>query len=335
MSSDGTLAVCGCCLLVFVIFAAFTMTSSDSDSSSSDIEINNTIPEEETDPLLNKTNITIKPTKTTFVYYDHNSSKFEGCYGLNYSVLTDKEGNKYMLDHSETDILANHTDYKFKFTDGIEIVYDNNTDTDIYKNLGCYYVHELRDANGSVIKSLGNNTLNDKSHEPDIIPSGWNFVYEDHNSSKYEGDEGLKYAQTNNTIGNKEKDVRFVWEKDVIGLAYNSPTFNYKYGLSGVKITDIDRNGEKYYTAVSTNLRYPNGTGIKVFDIKSHGLTQKEKNFITNYDNRIDEVRHQESIDAMYGAEEELYTDYIRHEKSKSHFSYYWGTGGSGFIYTP
>lgn len=310
------------------------MSSSDNSSSSTNIEINNSVPEQETLPILNMTNVTINTTKITFVYYDHNTSTFNGCYGLNYTVLGDSEGNKYMLDHATTDILGEKTNYTFKYPNGIGLIYDNNTETEIYNNTGLYYIHEVTDDNGTVIKSLGNFTLNDQSHQPDIIPDKWLFVYRDHNSTTYDGDEGLIEAITHNTIGNKE-ELHFGLDEDIIGLAYFADKdFNfYKYGLSGVN-TRNNSNGD-YCSAWGSQLRLPNGTLIRTFSIEDYGLTQKEKNFITNYENRIDEVRHKQQIDAIYDAEDQYYTDSIRYHENnkKSDYSYYVGTNGYGIIH--
>lgn len=313
------------------------MFSSDNSSSSSSIVVNNSLPEEETLPIINMTNITLNPSKIIFVYYDHNTSKYGGCYGLNYTVLMDEDGNAYMLDHATTDMVGENTNYTFKIPGGMGLIYDNNTETEIYNNTGLYYVHEVTDNNSRVIKSMGNYTLNDKSHQPDIIPDEWLFVYTDHNSTTYEGDEGLSEAITHNKIG-KHEELHFIYAKDIIGLAYASNRkFNYKYGLSGIKTNYIDWKEPTYYTAWGEGLCYPNGTQILTFDIESPNLMQKQKDFITNYENRIDEVRHKQEIDAIYDAEDEYYDDvsYSDSQKSKHRHGYYYGTNGYGIMYTP
>lgn len=336
--NDFSAGICVCCCLLIVVFGFIGMSSSDNSSSSSNIVINNTVEEKESLPILNMTNITINPSKIIFVYYDHNTSKFNGCYGLNYTVLMDDEGNKYMLDHATTDILGMKTNYTFKYPNGLGLVFDNNTETEIYNNTGLYYVHELSEANGTVLKSMGNFTLKDQSHQPDIIPGDWIFVYQDHNSTSYEGDEGLIEAVTHNQIGEHE-ELHFVFERDIIGLAYESnKKFDYKYGLSGVETNYIDYKEPPYYTAWGEGLSYPNGTKIITFDIKSYNLMQKQKDFITNYDNRIDEVRHKQEIDAIYEAEDDYYNDYVRYtdsQRKKHNHGYYYGTNGMGVIYTP
>lgn len=335
-SSTGAIFVC-CCLLIIIVFV-FGALSGENDSSTTNIEVDNSISENEALPIINMTNQTIKPSKIIFIYYDHNSTKFEGCYGLNYTVMTTKDGTSFMLDHAETDILGEKTGYTFKYPNGTTVVYDNNTDTQIFNDTGCYYVHEIRDDNNTVIKSLGNFTLYDKSHEPEIVPSGWNFVYEDHNSSKYDGDLQLEYAQTNNTVGDKQEDIRFYTTADVIGLAYfSNKSFNYKYGLSGIELTYVNGSSGSYYRAVNRGLCLPNGTKIGTFCIDGYGLTQDQKNFITDYDGRIDEIRHKQEIDAYYDAQDMAYEDYLNHEErkdSKSHRSFFASTNGYGIIYS-
>lgn len=308
-----------CCLLLIIVFI-FGGGSGDNSYSSTNIVANDTLTEHESLEILNMTNVTLKNYKLNFVYYDHNTSDWSGCYGLNYTVITDTTGNSYMLDHATTDILGEDTNYTFKYPGGIGLVYDNNTETEIYNNSGLYYIHEVRDENNTVIKSLTNFTLYDKSHEPELRPIGWIFVYGDHNSSVYEGDEGLYTLRIlNNSTEHKFFEIGY--KPTIIGLAYESnKTFNYSYGLSGV---------DDY------NLRYPNGTRIISFDIYSYNLKQDQKDFITNYYGRIDDVRHQQEINAIYGAQDEAYDDYVRYmeyHNSKPTDSYYVGTNGYGYI---
>lgn len=332
MADDGLcMGACFGCCVILVLFALLGGFSGDNDDSQTNIAVDNSLPQQSTAPLLNLTNETIKPKNITFVYYDHNSSKFEGCYGLNYTVLQDKNGKKFMLDHAETDILGENTNYTFKYSKGIGISYENNTKTEIYNQSKLYYVHELRDDNNTVIKEVGNYTLNDDSHQPQVIPDGWLFVYTDHNSTKYEGDEGLSYAVTHNK-SEKHEELHFVMEEDVIGLAYESnKKFDFDYGLSGIDTNYVE--GGNYYTIWGRGLQYPNGTSIKTFDIESYNLIQKQKDFLTNYDNRIDEVRHKQEIDAIYEAEDDAYTSYVRYKENNKHNNYYYfGSNGAGVI---
>lgn len=329
----GAAGIC-CCLLIIIVFI-FGGGVSENSSSTSDIVANDLVAEEESLPLINMTNVTLNDYKMSFVYYDHNSSKFNGCYGLNYTVLTDNEGNSYMLDHATTDILGEKTNYTFKYLNGVGLVFDNNTETEIYNQSHLYYVHEVRDDNNSVIKSRGNFTLHDKSHEPQIIPDGWLFVYTDHNSTTYEGDEGLTEAITHNKIGNHE-ELHFVLDEDIIGLAYVSDkTFDFRYGLSGINTEYLEFKEPPYYTAWGVGLCYPNGTKIDTFSIEDNYLIQKQKDFITNYDNRIGDVRHKQEIDAIYEAEDDAYNEYISYsesQNSKPKTGFYYGTNGYGVM---
>lgn len=323
-----------CCILV--LFAGiFRGLGHDNEYSSTDIVVNDTLTEPKSLEILNMTNITIKPSKITFVYYDHNTSKWNGCYGLNYTVLSDSEGNSYMLDHATTDILGKDTNYTFKYPKGIGLVYDNNTETEIYNNSGLYYIHEVRGDEGNVIKSLGNFTLYDKSHEPEFRPVEWTFIYNDHNSSEYEGDEGLRQAIAINN-SSKHEVLYFCLEKEIIGLAYESnKTFNFSYGLSGLEARRDNVENIISYTVWGSNLCYPNGTEIETFDIRDYGLLQDQKDFITNYDNRIDEVRHKQEINDIRDAESDAYESYLRYQEnhnSKAKYSTYYGTNGYGVI---
>lgn len=348
MAEGSTETIAICCGLIILFIVALGLFSPDSTTSTSTISVNNSVPEEETLPILNMTNITINPTRITFVYYDHNTTTFNGCYGLNYTVLTDNDGNNYMLDHATTDVLGEKTDYTFKYPGGIGLVFDNNTETQIYNQSGLYYVHEIRDDNGTVIKSLENFTLNDKSHEPTFIPTNWTFKYHDHNSTEYEGDDGLWEAVTSNAIGNHEQEVRFS-DDIVIGLMYysNNSTDFYKYGFNGYGFDDLEThrvngttmNGyyDHGYYLSRFDPQLPNGTIIKSFNIESNYLTSAEKDFLQNYQSRRDEFLKQQEINAIYEAEDDYYTHNIKYQEKnkKSGRSYYYGTNGYGVIYNP
>lgn len=327
-----------CCLLILIIFIGALFLNGGGSTTTNEI-VSDTTPEPNGLDILNYTNITIKPSKVTFFYYDHNTTKYNGCYGLNYTILTDSEGNNYMLDHAESDLLAEKTNNTFTYKNGIGLVYDNNTDTEIYKTLGYYYVHEIRDDNQTVIKSVANFTLDDTSHEPEIIPGDWLFVYYDHNSSKYEGDEGLYYAVFNNTIGNKEENITIFTESKIIGLAYysNGDFDMYRYGFKHLNLKFYNNSGHSHYAVMDTyeSIELPNGTRIKIFSIEDDKLTQDQKDFITNYESRIDDVRHKQQLDAIDRAAYDIESSYRHYSKPSSHYSYYSGTNGVGVIYTP
>lgn len=337
-----------CCLLIIVTLSISGCVSS-TPSTSSNIISDDSLHQQESLPILNMTNVTIEDARITFVYYDYNTTEFNGCYGLNYSVIEDESGNKYMLDHATTDLLGKNTDYTFKYPNGMTLVFDNNTTTKIYNATGLYYVHELQDENNTVIKSLANFTLNDKSHQPSFIPTNWTFEYVDHNSTQYEGDDGLSEAVTSNAIGNHEKNVRLS-DEVVIGLMYysNNSTDYYRYGFNGFgfdNLEDFHVNGTSingyydhgyYLSAFSVHL--PNGTQIRSFNIETKYLSQGEKNFLQDYQNRRDEYLMQENTNAIYEAEDDYYTSssrYYESSKNKGERSVYYGTNGYGVIITP
>lgn len=342
-----TKVIC-CCLLILTIAVSGCITS-DSSTTSTDVSMNDSLAQEETLPILNMTNVTLKSTRITFVYYDHNSTTFNGCYGLNYSVVTDNESNSYMLDHATTDILGENTNYSFNYPNGMTFIFDNNTQTEIYKESGLYYVHEVRDENNTTIKSLANYTLNDKSHYPTFIPTDWTFVYIDHNSTEYEGDDGLSEAVTSNAIGNHEENVRFSDEL-MVGLMYysNNSTDYYRYGFNGFgfdNLEDFHVNGTSingyydhgYYLS-NQNIHLPNGTEIRSFNIETKYLSSGEKDFLQNYQNRRNEHLMQEQTNAIYEAEDDYISSYGRYsesQKNKHDRSIYYGTNGFGVVYTP
>ena len=346
MAKDNSVVrIMTCCLILVVSLAVSGCVSSTSPTGSSSIT-DDSLANEESLPILNMTNVTVNDAEITFVYYDHNTTRFEGCYGLNYSVVEDGYGNRYMLDHATTDIFGEKTDYTFKYPDGMTLVFDNNTQTQIYEDTGLYYVHELQDENKTPVKSLANFTLNDKSHQPSFIPTNWTFVYFDHNATQYEGDDGLSEVITGNAIGNHEENVRLS-DDIVIGLMYysNNSTDYYRYGFSGFGFDNLEEfrvNGTSingyydhgyYLSRFSVGL--PNGTKIRSFNIETKYLSQAEKNFLQDYQNRRDEYLMQENTNAVYDAADDYYTrttEYSESQKNKNDHSIYYGTNGYGVI---
>lgn len=332
-----------CSLLVVTIAVSGCVTDNPS-SGSADVITDETIPEEESLDILNMTNVTVDSPEITFVYLDYNTTNFNGCYGLKYSVITDNDGNNYMFDHATTDILGEKTNYTFRYPHGMTMVFDNNTRTEIYNNTGLYYVHELQDENNSVIKSLKNFTLNDKSHEASFIPKDWTFVYYDHNSSQYEGDDGLSEAVISNAIGNHEENVRLS-DEIVIGLMYysNNSTDYYRYGFNGFgfdNLEDFRVNGTSvngyydhgYYLS-RFNVNLPNGTEIRSFNVETKYLSPGEKNFLQDYQNRRDEYLMQENINAIYDAADDISSRTTGNSESqKNKHSIYYGTNGYGVV---
>lgn len=346
MKSNKSLVLVPLLIVMVVAFSGCVSNTSYDTGTASDV-FNDSLSEEQSLPILNMINISLTDYTVNFVYYDHNSSSFNGCYGLNYTVLTDGDGNSYMLDHATSDILGQKTGYTFTYPGGIGLVFDNNTETEIYENLGLYYVHELCDDNNNVIKSLGNFTLYDKSHEPSFIPTNWTFVYYgNHNTSVYEGDDGLYEAVTGNAIGEHEENVRFD-DDIVVGLMYysNNSTDFYRYGFKGYGFDDLESyhvNGTSqngyydhgyYLSGFSPDL--PNGTEIRSFNIETKYLSMEEKAFLEDFDRRRDEYLKNQEISAVYDAEDDAYNSYVDYNErkdSRHKYGYYYGTNGFGVI---
>ena len=334
----------GICLLFLVLFIV-TMVAMNFTDTQTDITNKTEVKHEESNPadlLVNATNKTFNPTKITFVYYDMNTSNWKGCYGLNYTILTDDYNNKFLLDHAETDLLGNDTNYTFRYPEGISILYENSTETERYNQTGYYYIHEIRSDNGTVIKSLQQDTFDDKSHIADFIPSGWvySYRYEDqagtYYTSEYKGDILLHGAYTNNTVG-PERDVFFP-ARYVLGLmCYANGNMDlYKYGFVKSSLHLNDEGNAVGYSS-DKSIQLTNGTQIYSFDIETKGLTDKQKSYITNYDERIKEVRQKQSTNEIVNAIDEA--DYDQQKASinsrpKSSRGYYYSPNGYGYSYS-
>ncbi|MBE6493537.1 MAG: hypothetical protein E7Z84_02870 [Methanosphaera stadtmanae] len=336
----------GVCILFLIVFVGMLITTAIVNHTENNITDNTQVAEETKsvyDSLVNATNKTFNPTKITFVYYDMNTTNWKGCYGLNYTLLTDEDNNKFLLDHAQTDILGNATDYTFRYPEGISILYENSTETEQYNQTGYYYVHELRSDNGTVIKSAQDNTFNDKNHIADFIPSGWVYEYTNEDksgtylTSAYKGDILLKGAYTNNTIG-PERDVFFP-AKYVIGLMCyaNGDMSFYKYGFDKDSLR-MDSEGHVGYGGSGSYIYLSNGTHVTAFDIETRDLTDKQKSDITNYDERIKEIRgEQANKDILKAIDEADYDQQkaIINSRPKSSRGYYYSpSGGHGYSYS-
>ena len=336
----------GICMLFLFLFLVTTIAINFTDTETDIANKTDITPEEKSnlvsDSLVNATNKTFNPTEITFVYYDRNTSNWNGCYGLNYTILTDEYNNKFLLDHTETDLLGNDTNYTFRYPEGISILYENSTETEKYNQTGYYYIHEIRSDNGTVIKSVEHDTFDDKSHIADFIPSGWlySYRYEDQGgtylTSEYKGDILLYGAYTNNTVG-PEKDVFFP-ARYVLGLmCYADGNMDlYKYGFVKSSL-NLNDEGDTVGYSSDKFIQLTNGTIIYSFDINTKGLTDKQKSYITNYYERIDEVRQEQSTNEIINAIDDA--DYDQQKASinsrpKSSQGYYYSPSGYGYSYS-
>lgn len=339
----------GICIIFIIIFILATFTAGNGNHTQTNITNETQVGNEEktnlvSDSLVNATNKTFNPIKITFVYYDMNTTYWKGCYGLNYTILTDEDNNEFLLDHAQTDILGNATDNTFRYPEGISILYENNTETELYNQTGYYYIHEIRSDNGTVIKSADEYTFDDKSHMADFIPSEWVYLYADEDdqgtylTSEYKGDILLRGAYTNNTIG-PEKDVFFP-PKYVIGLmCYADGDMDlYKYGFNKSSL-NLDSEGHTVgYSQSNTVICLSNNTTVPAFTIETKGLTDKQKSYITNYDERIDEIRQEQQTTDIINAIDDADYDQQRaiiNSRPKSSYGYYYSPrGGYGYSYS-
>lgn len=168
--------------------------------------------------------------------------------------------------------------------------------------------------------------VNDWEVEHEFMPDSFIFEYNDHNTTIYEGDLGLIYAHVNNTLDNT---TFIVPTERVRSIAYATKgTFRFKEPI--IITRSVQRSDGRY---ILLTMKYKNGTVIPILDIESTDLTKEQMSYFDDYyQQRSDYLAQQEEF-----AAENMYDSYQynnRHNK-RSKYSYYIGTGGSGFIYTP
>lgn len=155
------------------------------------------------------------------------------------------------------------------------------------------------------------------------------FEYNDHNTTTYEGDSGLKGAYANNTEDNL---TYYLPEENVRSIAYiTNGTFKMKEHID-VKHSLIVE--DRSYDCIMIKMYRKDGSEIPRLDISSNSLTNEQKQYFDNYEQqRSDYLQQQEEY-----ALEDLEDSYSRSSssQSKSHYSYYYSPrGGAGVIYTP
>ncbi|MBE6494626.1 MAG: hypothetical protein E7Z84_08505 [Methanosphaera stadtmanae] len=154
------------------------------------------------------------------------------------------------------------------------------------------------------------------------------FEYNDHNTTTYEGDSGLKGAYANNTVDNY---TYFLPDENVRGIAYATKgTFKLKENIVVTHSLMVD-NGR--YDCIMLKMYYKNDTPILTLDIKDNGLTAEQKSYFDNYDQQKSEYMQQQNQYAL----EDIYDEQIRanSRSSQRHYSYYFGSNGRGIIYSP
>ena len=167
---------------------------------------------------------------------------------------------------------------------------------------------------------------NDWEIEHEFMPDTFIFEYNDHNTTTYEGDIGLKYAHVNNTLDNT---TFIVPTERVRSIAYaTKKSFKFKEPI--IITRSVQRTDGRY---ILLTMKYKNGTVIPILDIESSDLTKEQMSYFDDYySQRQDYLAQQQEYasENMYD-----YYTYSNRHNGKSKYSYYVGTGGSGVIYTP
>ena len=161
----------------------------------------------------------------------------------------------------------------------------------------------------------------------EFMPDKFVFEYNDHNTTEYEGDIGLKVAYVNNTLDNHN----YIVPKDTVrGIAYvtkKSFDFSEPVLISHGPLREWDG------MYIIAELKFKNGTIIPKLSIEDDDLTKEQREYFDDYyEQRQDYIAQQQEY-----AAEDMYDAYQVHNSynSRSKYSYYFGRGGSGVIYTP
>jgi len=162
--------------------------------------------------------------------------------------------------------------------------------------------------------------------EHEFMPDSFIFEYNDHNTTHYEGDSGLKYAHVNNTLDNT---TFIVPVERVRSIAYATRnTFEFSEPI--IITRSIQRDDGRY---ILLTMKFKNGTVIPILDLDKDDLTNEQKEYFDDYySQRSDYLMQQQEY-----AAEDLYDYETTRSRSgsRSRYGFYYGTGGSGIIYTP
>ena len=162
--------------------------------------------------------------------------------------------------------------------------------------------------------------------EHEFMPDTFIFEYNDHNTTVYEGDIGLKYAHVNNTLDNT---TFIVPVERVRSVAYATKK-SFKFNEPIIITRSVQRYDGRY---ILLTMKYKNGTVIPILDIESNSLTKEQMSYFDDYyQQRSDYFAQQEKLDSEYMYD---YYSMRSRDNGKSKYSYYVGSGGSGVIYTP
>ncbi|MBE6494671.1 MAG: hypothetical protein E7Z84_08730 [Methanosphaera stadtmanae] len=162
--------------------------------------------------------------------------------------------------------------------------------------------------------------------EHEFMPDTFIFEYNDHNTTNYEGDSGLKYAHVNNTLDNT---TLIVPVERVRSIAYATKK-SFIFSEPIIITHSVERSDGRY---VLLQMKYKNGTKIPILDLDKNDLTAEQKEYFDDYyAQRADYLAQQEEY-----AAEDLYDSYQANNRynSRSRYGFYFGSGGSGIIYSP
>lgn len=163
--------------------------------------------------------------------------------------------------------------------------------------------------------------------EHEFVPDEFIFEYNDHNTTVYEGDSGLKLGHVNNTADNT---TLIIPVERVRSLAYASKgTFRFDEPL--IITHSLQRDDGRY---ILLTMKYKNGTVIPILDIKEKSLTKEQKEYFDDYETQRSDYLEQQQEYALEDIEDSVSRQNSR-SNSKSKYSYYYGTNGYGFVYNP
>lgn len=168
--------------------------------------------------------------------------------------------------------------------------------------------------------------INEK-HE--FNPDSFIFEYNDHNSTTYEGDTGLKGAYVNNSLDNY---TYFVPVDNVRGIAYaTKKSFEFDENIIVTHSLFVENRS---YDCIMLEMYYKNGSVIPELDVSDNGLTKEQREYFDDYEQQRDEYYQEQNQYAL----EDIYDEQSRansRESQRSHYGYYFGSNGYGVMYNP
>lgn len=114
-----------------------------------------------------------------------------------------------------------------------------------------------------------------------VVPSDFVFVYNDRNTTEWDGDAGLQYSTFNDTL----TGCVFRLNKNLTrGIAYETEgKFNLKDGFN---ITRTREQGNNYYKNYFNNIILANGTQVNALHIYDN-LTLEQQKYFDDYEEQL------------------------------------------------